>query len=134
MLNFKEVIWKSNTFFVYLRHIDKHKNMDNFDLKKYLVENKVTTQSSLNENSMSDIISALVEKENIIVNSIKNAIKQDPELTEQDIKQFIKDDGYEYVQDLIPAPSKYSGDWRAEVDKYDNIINKWVEKVYSKYF
>ena len=108
--------------------------MDNFDLKKYLVENKVTTQSSLNENSMSDIIFALVEKENIIVNSIKNAIKQDPELTEQDIKQFIKDDGYEYVQDLIPAPSKYSGDWRAEVDKYDNIINKWVEKVYSKYF
>jgi len=108
--------------------------MDNFDLKKYLIENKVTTQSSLNENSMSDIISALVEKENIIVNSIKNAIKQDPELTEQDIKQFIKDDGYEYVQDLIPAPSKYSGDWRAEVDKYDNIINKWVEKVYSKYF
>ena len=108
--------------------------MDNFDLKKYLVENKVTTQSSLNENSMSDIISALVEKENIIVNSIKNDIKQDPELTEQDIKQFIKDDGYEYVQDLIPTPSKYSGNWRAEVDKYDNIINKWVEKVYSTYF
>ena len=108
--------------------------MDNFDLKKYLVENKVTTQSCLNENSMSDIISALVEKENIIVNSIKNAIKQDPELTEQDIKQFIKDDGYEYVQHLIPTPSKYSGDWKAEVDKYDDIINKWVEKVYSRYF
>ena len=108
--------------------------MDNFDLKKYLVENKVTTNSQMNENSMSDIISTLVEKENIIVDSIKNDIKQDPELTEQDIKQFIKDDGYEYVQDLIPAPSKYSGDWRAEVDKYDNIINKWVEKVYSKYF
>jgi len=108
--------------------------MDNFDLKKYLVENKVTTNSQMNENSMSDIISTLVEKENIIVDSIKNDIKQDPELTEQDIKQFIKDDGYEYVQDLIPAPSKYSGDWRAEVDKYDNIINKWVEKVYSTYF
>ena len=110
------------------------KKADNFDAKQWLVENKITTQSRLNENSMSNIISALVEKENIIVNSIKNAIKQDPELTEQDIKQFIKDDGYEYVQDLIPAPSKYSGDWRAEVDKYDNIINKWVEKVYSKYF
>jgi hypothetical protein len=108
--------------------------MDNFDLKKYLVENKVTTNSQMNENSMSDIISTLVEKENIIVDSIKNDIKQDPELTEQDIKQFIKDDGYEYVQDLIPTPSKYSGNWRAEVDKYDNIINKWVEKVYSTYF
>ncbi len=108
--------------------------MDNFDLKKYLVENKVTANSKMNENSMSDIISALVEKENIIVDSIKNDIKQDPELTEQDIKQFIKDDGYEYVQDLIPTPSKYSGNWRAEVDKYDNIINKWVEKVYSTYF
>jgi hypothetical protein len=110
------------------------KKADNFDLKKYLVENKVTTNSQMNENSMSDIISALVEKENIIVDSIKNDIKQDPELTEQDIKQFIKDDGYEYVQDLIPTPSKYSGNWRAEVDKYDNIINKWVEKVYSTYF
>lgn len=108
--------------------------MDNFDLKKYLVENKVTTNSQMNENSMSDIISTLVEKENIIVDSIKNDIEQDPELTEQDIKQFIKDDGYEYVQDLIPTPSKYSGNWRAEVDKYDNIINKWVEKVYSTYF
>ncbi len=108
--------------------------MDNFDLKKYLVENKVTINSQMNENSMSDIISTLVEKENIIVDSIKNDIKQDPELTEQDIKQFIKDDGYEYVQDLIPTPSKYSGNWRAEVDKYDNIINKWVEKVYSTYF
>jgi hypothetical protein len=108
--------------------------MDNFDLKKYLVENKVTINSQMNENSMSDIISTLVEKENIIVDSIKNDIEQDPELTEQDIKQFIKDDGYEYVQDLIPTPSKYSGNWRAEVDKYDNIINKWVEKVYSTYF
>ena len=110
------------------------KSADNFNPGKWLVENKITTQSRLNENSVSDIISALVEKENIIVNDIKNAIKQKPESTEQDIKQFIKDDGYEYVQHLIPTPSKYSGDWRAEVDKYDNIINKWVEKVYSKYF
>ena len=108
--------------------------MDNFDLKKYLVENKATTQSRLNENSMSDVISTLVEKENIIVDNIKDTIEQDPESTEQDIKQFIKDDGYEYVQHLIPTPSKYSGDWKAEVDKYDDIINKWVEKVYSRYF
>jgi hypothetical protein len=108
--------------------------MNDFDLKKYLIENKATTQSRLNENSMSDIISTLVEKENIIVDNIKDTIKQDPESTEQDIKQFIKDDGYEYVQHLIPTPSKYSGDWKAEVDKYDDIINKWVEKVYSRYF
>lgn len=110
------------------------KKADNFDAKQWLVENKITFQSRLNENNVSDIISALVEKENIIVNNIKDTIKQDPESTEQDIKQFIKDDGYEYVQHLIPTPSKYSGDWKAEVDKYDNIINKWVEKVYSKYF
>jgi len=43
--------------------------MDNFDLKKYLVENKVTTNSQMNENSMADIISTLVEKENIIVDN-----------------------------------------------------------------
>jgi hypothetical protein len=108
--------------------------MNDFDLKKYLIENKATTQSRLNENSMSDIISTLVEKENIIVDNIKDTVEQDPESTEQDIKQFIKDDGYEYVQHLIPTPSKYSGDWKAEVDKYDDIINKWVEKVYSRYF
>jgi hypothetical protein len=108
--------------------------MNDFDLKKYLIENKATTQSRLNENSMSDIISTLVEKENIIVDNIKDTVEQDPESTEQDIKQFIKDDGYEYVQHLIPTPSKYSGNWKAEVDKYDDIINKWVEKVYSRYF
>jgi hypothetical protein len=108
--------------------------MDNFDLKKFLIENKVTTNSKLNENSVSDIISTLKEKENVIVNDIKNTITQKPESTEQDIKQWIKDDSYEYVQGLIPAPSKYSGDWRAETNKYDTMLDEWTEEVYSKYF
>jgi hypothetical protein len=39
--------------------------MDNFDLKKYLVENKVTTQSKLNENMFTYV---LLDKGEEIVN------------------------------------------------------------------
>ena len=91
-------------------------------------------KSLLKEDIINDIISLLTKKETTIVNNIKTYLEKNPESTEEDIKQFIKDDGYELIQSITPPPSKYSGDWRAEGDKYKNIVNKWAEDVYSRFF
>ena len=91
-------------------------------------------KKTLDENTINDVISLLTKKEPTIINNIKSHLGKNPESTEEDIKQFIKDDGYELIQSIVPPPSKYSGDWRAEGDKYKNVVNKWAEDVYSRFF
>ena len=64
--------------------------MDNFDLKKYLIENKVTKQSNLNEEENNNSVYDFV-KQNI------NVIKKS--LNIQNISEFDGDDEMAHIAD-----------------------------------
>tara|TARA_R110000822_G_scaffold24150_11_gene73879 strand:- start:4658 stop:4987 length:330 start_codon:yes stop_codon:yes gene_type:complete len=66
--------------------------MDNFDLKKYLVENKVTTNSQMisevNEDAMMEMAKAVVKYYEAIEIGIQNT---DPRDLEDDLERVIND-------------------------------------------
>ena len=49
--------------------------------------------------------------------------------TNDDLKQFIKDDAWEFIdaEGLSPVASNFSADWRAEQGMYDELVGDWAE-------
>lgn len=120
--------------------------MDNFDLKKYLVENKVTTQSRLNEDEsnfeIGDKFKVTKSPDSKIMQYLKSAIsafydrKIQPqvgdvfEVLPNESKDF---EGKEYTLKNINRPEEFIKALGPIADEaIVSMPKKWVDALYSK--
>ncbi len=120
--------------------------MDNFDLKKYLVENKVTTQSRLNEDEsnfeIGDKFKVIKSPDSKIMQYLKSAIsafydrKIQPqvgdvfEVLPNEFKDF---EGKEYTLKNINRPEEFIKALGPIADEaIVSMPKKWVDALYSK--
>ena len=96
--------------------------MDNFDLKKYLVENKVTTQSSLNEDE---------NISEVIIDKIKSLTQRTPDETGliNSLDMFSDQllfPGKEKYDTVIKKAKKFG--MNIDKEQASNIIQKVIDK------
>lgn len=120
--------------------------MDNFDLKKYLVENKVTTQSRLNEDEsnfkIGDKFKVTKSPDSKIMQYLKSAVsafydrKIQPQIGDifevlpNEFKEF---EGKEYTLKNTNRPEEFIKALGPIADEaIVSMPKKWVDALYSK--